>query len=105
MATATKKDKFFDVLKNIFIGAKIEGESGYVNLMRIKSKYYHEFKDQLLADIDSKLNEVGKFGRGIYTINSIPSLKSIFLKAVLFILATLLCRKKFMNEFTGTIRM
>ena len=60
MATATKKDKFFDVLKNIFIGAKIEGESGYVNLMRIKSKYYHEFKDQLLADIDSKLNEVGK---------------------------------------------
>jgi adenine-specific DNA-methyltransferase len=60
MATVTKKDKFFDVLKNIFIGAKIEGESGYVNLMRIKSKYYHEFKDQLLADIDAKLNEVGK---------------------------------------------
>jgi len=60
MATVTKKDKFFDVLKNIFIGAKIEGESGYVNLMRIKSKYYHEFKDQLLADIDAKLNDVGK---------------------------------------------
>ena len=60
MATATKKDKFFDVLKNIFIGAKIEGESGYVNLMRIKSKYYQEFKDKLLADIDAKLNEVGK---------------------------------------------
>ena len=60
MATATKKDKFFDVLRNIFIGAKIEGESGYVNLMRIKSKYYQEFKDQLLADIDAKLNDVGK---------------------------------------------
>lgn len=60
MATVTKKDKFFDVLKNIFIGAKIEGESGYVNLMRIKSTYYQEFKDQLLADIEAKLNVVGK---------------------------------------------
>jgi len=60
MATATKKDKFFDVLRNIFIGAKIEGESGYVNLMRIKSKYYQEFKEQLLVDIDTKLNDVGK---------------------------------------------
>jgi hypothetical protein len=32
MATVTKKDKFFEVLRNIFVGAKIEGNSGYVNL-------------------------------------------------------------------------
>ncbi len=57
---ATKKDKFYDVLKNIFIGAKIEGNSGYVNLMRIKNKYYQEFKGQLAKDIDEKLNEVGR---------------------------------------------
>lgn len=55
----TKKNKFFEVLKNIFIGAQIEGDSGYVNLMRIKSKYYNEFKSQLNKDINSKLKEVG----------------------------------------------
>ena len=60
MATNTKKDKFYNVLKNIFIGAKIEGNSGYVNLMRIKNKYYQEFKGQLQKDIDQKLDEVGR---------------------------------------------
>jgi adenine-specific DNA-methyltransferase len=60
MATVTKKDKFFEVLRNIFVGAKIEGNSGYVNLMKIKSKYYNEFKEQLHIDIDAKLNEVGQ---------------------------------------------
>lgn len=60
MAIVTKKDKFFEVLRSIFVGAKIEGDSGYVNLMKIKSTYYNEFKDQLLQDIEAKLNEVGK---------------------------------------------
>ena len=60
MATVTKKDKFFEVLRNIFVGAKIEGNSGYVNLMKIKSKYYSEFKEQLHKDIDTKLNDVGR---------------------------------------------
>ena len=60
MATVTKKDKFFEVLRNIFVGAKIEGNSGYVNLMKIKSKYYNEFKEQLHIDIDAKLKEVGQ---------------------------------------------
>jgi len=60
MATNTKKDKFYSVLKNIFIGAKIEGNSGYVNLMRIKNKYYKGFKGQLATDIDTKLDEVGR---------------------------------------------
>ena len=60
MATVTKKDKFFEVLSNIFVGAKIEGNSGYVNLMKIKSKYYNEFKEQLHTDIDAKLKEVGQ---------------------------------------------
>ncbi|HBH05329.1 MAG TPA: site-specific DNA-methyltransferase, partial [Flavobacteriales bacterium] len=60
MATNTKKDKFYNVLKNIFIGAKIEGNSGYVNLMRIKNKYYQDFKGQLATDIDKKLDEVGR---------------------------------------------
>ncbi len=38
----TKEQKFYNALKNIFIGAKVEGESGYINLMRIKSRYYEK---------------------------------------------------------------
>ena len=36
----TKEQKFYNALKDIFVGAKVEGESGYINLMRIKSRYY-----------------------------------------------------------------
>ena len=64
MMTQSKKDKFYNVLKNIFIGAQIEGNSGYVNLMHIKSQYYREFKKQLEADIRKKLNEVGDEFKG-----------------------------------------
>ena len=47
------EQQFFDALNDIFIGAKIEGESGYINLMRIKSRYYREgVFPQLKKDID-----------------------------------------------------
>ena len=36
----SKEQKFYNTLKDIFVGAKVEGESGYINLMRIKSRYY-----------------------------------------------------------------
>jgi|LDZT01.1.fsa_nt_gi adenine specific DNA methylase Mod len=38
----SKEEKFFNALKDIFVGAKVEGESGYINLIRIKSRYYEQ---------------------------------------------------------------
>jgi len=38
----TKEQKFYKALKDVFVGAKVEGESGYINLMRIKSRYYEK---------------------------------------------------------------
>jgi hypothetical protein len=38
----TKEQRFNNALKEIFVGAKVEGESGYINLMRIKSRYYEK---------------------------------------------------------------
>lgn len=32
----TKEQKFYKVLQDVFIGAKVEGDSGFVNLMQIK---------------------------------------------------------------------
>ena len=37
-----KEDRFYNALKDILIGARIEGKSGYINLMRIKSRYYEK---------------------------------------------------------------
>jgi len=33
----TKKQKFYNALQNVFIGVKIEGKGGFVNLMGIIS--------------------------------------------------------------------
>ncbi len=32
--------EFYDALRDLFIGEEIEGKSGYINLMKIKSNYY-----------------------------------------------------------------
>ncbi len=38
----TKEQKFYKALQDVFIGAKIEGTVGFVNLMKIKSHYKKE---------------------------------------------------------------
>lgn len=57
----TKEQKFHNALKNIFIGAKVEGESGYINLMRIKSRYYEKgVFPKLQKDIETALKPFTK---------------------------------------------
>ncbi|MCM8787941.1 MAG: site-specific DNA-methyltransferase, partial [Candidatus Omnitrophica bacterium] len=51
------RKRFYELLGNMFIGAKIEGEGGYINLMKIKEKYYENyFKPQLEEKISEILN-------------------------------------------------
>jgi len=61
-----KEQLFYDELKNIFIGEKIEGQSGFANLMRLKSAYF----DQVFKDIDEKIkkdtNEFPEFREELY---------------------------------------
>ena len=44
----SKEQLFFEVLENLFIGVPIEGESGYINLMRIKARYFEKVMMPLL---------------------------------------------------------
>jgi len=63
----TKEQRFFDALENIFIGAKIEGDSGYINLMRIKSQYYcDKVFPQLKLDIDNALIPFPEFREELF---------------------------------------
>ena len=57
----TKEEKFSKALQDVFIGAKIEGEGGFVNLMRIKSNYYRKIEDILKKDIEAALKSHPKF--------------------------------------------
>jgi len=57
----TKEQKFYKALQDVFIGAKIEGEGGFVNLMRIKSNSYRKIEDILKKDIESALENYPSF--------------------------------------------
>lgn len=58
--------RFYEALKDIFIGAKIEGESGYINLMRIKARYFDKIFELLRNDIDKKLKEFPEFRKELF---------------------------------------
>lgn len=51
----SKEQEFYNTLKDIFIGAKVEGESGYINLMKIKAKYFQKIFELLKKDVDDAL--------------------------------------------------
>jgi DNA modification methylase len=57
----TKEQKFYEALRDVFIGAKIEGEGGFINLMRIKSSYYSQIEKLLKKDIEKALIKYSKF--------------------------------------------
>ena len=57
----TKEEKFYKVLQDVFIGAKIEGTGGFINLMRIKSNYYCKIEDILKKDINTALERYPAF--------------------------------------------
>lgn len=56
-----KEQKFYKALQDVFIGANIEGEGGFINLMRIKSNYYHKIEELLTADIEKALEQYPSF--------------------------------------------
>ena len=62
----TKKQKFYKVLQDVFIGARIEGQSGFVNLMRIKSNYYSQIEKYLEKEIEAKLEDYPNFEEELF---------------------------------------
>jgi len=50
----TNEGQFYTELEKIFTGADIEGEGGYVNLLKIKSAYYYK---KILAEFQKQVEE------------------------------------------------
>ncbi len=53
MPVGINEQKFYDALSDLFVGAKIEGQGGYVNLMKIKSHYYELVLQKFKEEVDN----------------------------------------------------
>lgn len=62
-----KEKRFHDALRDLFVGAKVDGESGYINLMRMKAAYYeHRVGPQLLEDVARALKDFPEFREELF---------------------------------------
>jgi len=51
------EQRFFSALKDSFVGHKIKGKSGYVNLLDLKQQYFAEIEPFIRKEIDEKIDE------------------------------------------------
>jgi len=61
-----KETKFYKALQDVFIGAKIEGEGGFINLMRIKARYYSQIEKLLKEDINQAVVKYPTFREDLF---------------------------------------
>lgn len=54
MTASPNEKRFLDKLESLFIGADVEGDSGFVNLMRIKHSYFKSIRKNLIDTIDDR---------------------------------------------------
>ncbi|MCX6813551.1 MAG: site-specific DNA-methyltransferase [Candidatus Azambacteria bacterium] len=52
----TKEQKFYNILQDLFVGAKLEGDSGFVNLMNIKTDYFNKIKERIKNEVKAKFD-------------------------------------------------
>ena len=61
------QERFYDALTDLFVGAKVEGQSGFINLMRIKSRYYTDgVFPKLQKDIEAALKPFPGFRQELF---------------------------------------
>ena len=62
-----KERRFFDALRDLFVGAKVDGESGYINLMRIKARYFEQMVEPALnKDVGDALKTFPDFREELF---------------------------------------
>lgn len=54
MPEKLKEKRFLNALESLFTGAEVDGDSGYINLMRIKREYFKSTRQFLLEKIDDR---------------------------------------------------
>jgi len=78
------EERFFETFKNLYTGVKIEGVSGYINLLKIKSAYFKVFEQKIREEIETRCANFPEFKEELF-----DKLYSFF--------------KKYIDEKTGSI--
>lgn len=58
--------RFWETLKGIFVGEEIEGDSGFANLMRIKSAYFDAVFEELKREVKEGTSDSLDFKEELY---------------------------------------
>ena len=66
MSETAKEKRFLDALESLFTGAEVEGESGFVNLMRIKRAYFQSIRGNLMEAIDGRAEKQTAFREELF---------------------------------------
>lgn len=61
-----KEKRFLKELEQLFTGADVEGDSGFVNLMRIKRNYFRSIEPQLMKEIDERAEKDTSFREELF---------------------------------------
>ena len=64
----SNENMFYEALENIFVGAPIEGEGGYVNLLSIKQKYYSKVIKKFKDNVENDEIVNGSFKEDFYNL-------------------------------------
>lgn len=51
------EQRFYSKLKDTFVGEKIKGDSGYVNLMNLRQKYFERIEPHIREKVDEEISE------------------------------------------------
>ena len=66
MSKNSKEKRFLDALEALFTGADVDGNSGYINLMRIKREYFKSTQQHLLEKIDERTQGEADFREELF---------------------------------------
>ena len=66
MATGRKEKQFLDALEALFTGAEVDGDSGFVNLMRMKRDYFKSIRPTLMEAIDGRAEKETAFREELF---------------------------------------
>ena len=66
MSKNSKEKRFLDALEALFTGADVDGNSGYINLMRIKREYFKSTRQHLLEKIDERTQGEADFREELF---------------------------------------
>lgn len=66
MNDKVKENRFLDALEALFTGAEVEGESGFINLMRMKRGYFKSLRPKLMEKIDSRAGKDTAFREELF---------------------------------------